>query len=338
MFPQDIIILSYTMWIRSIKISSLTRWATRSCCGFQKSLITGALICCDVNESELCFINRFLVSLVKTAEPPSSASNNKAKIIFPRSSSNAGRSADRHRWANKCTSAHWMRRLIEWTRTLVDFTRPDISLPRGRPPRATCMLITRWDYESACDVSIWSELDHFGRFSPNPPRDHKNSKCEFDFFFPVVVVGVIILPAFASQLAHKLILNSRFGIPQLGVFVRNNLTRTPFVHRLWIPALPVNVRCLGVGWNELAKARQLLNYSKLYHPNEMKHLALILLRCKENKWVFFPLPSFPQKYLAQISIEQNPAWAVKLWNKHGDMPKIWICAKPECATLSRTGG
>lgn len=44
--------------------------------------------------------------------------------------------------------------------------------------------------------------------------------------------GVIILPAFASQLAHKLILNSRFGIPQLGVFVRNNLTRTPFVHRL----------------------------------------------------------------------------------------------------------
>lgn len=93
------------------------------------------------------------------------------------------------------------------------------------------MLITCWDYESACDVSIWSKLDHFGRFFPNPPRDHKNSKCELEFFFGGGG-GLLILPAFASQLAHKLILNSRFGIPQLGVFVPNNLTQTPFIPRL----------------------------------------------------------------------------------------------------------
>lgn len=138
----------------------------------------------------------------------------------------------------------------------------------------------------------------------------------FFFFFgwcACVRVGRmgIILPAFALQLAHKLILNSRFGIPQLGVFVRNNLTPTP-IHS---PEYELRLRmcgmwCLGVGWNELAKARRRLNYSKLYHPNEMKHSALVLCCREENKWVFF-FPLFVPS-LRNISIEQKSCMSSKI--------------------------
>lgn len=165
---------------------------------------------------------------------------------------------------------------------------------RGRAPLVTHMLVTwtRWDIEITCDVSIWSRIT-LCAFFRNLPRDHKKSKCKFGGFFLVCVRdgGLIMLPAFALQLAHKLILNSRFGIPQLSVFVRNNLTRTSFIHRN--PNASSACECVPYDVWELAemsslKARRLLNYSKLYHPNEMKHSALVLRCCKENKLVFFP--------------------------------------------------
>lgn len=110
------------------------------------------------------------------------------------------------------------------------------------------------------------------------PQDHKNSKCEFGF-------GGNHLPSFASQLPHKLILNSCFGIPQLLCLF--GIIWCRLIHRVLIWGLPMNRDCLMFGswlkWvRTLAKARRLLNYSQLYHPNEIKHSVLIRL-CHKRK-------------------------------------------------------